>query len=1304
MTNIESMERLNSKVARFTKFIPGRINKDYSISFDESIPTRGEWDPVKKVITFNPVLVATTTTGHEIFHILFDILYHSNPKLLNQGIEQVKNSEKITSIVDKRYSHITDINTKNSEYLAYAVGNETERLFADYEKHSKFTRWLMRLYFYIKSKLGITKDAIRQMSEIIVYSNTSIKGNIPSIQDSVYKGLTEERITEKNDIYQRLSEMDKEDRTELGKLKTKVIQVLERRAKIYTRTGRIQAAVNELEILKDTILNASDNKHVLLSIARFIKQADNDITDSYNKYLDLIRKESRGEKVFTTRILDRIRQNVEGYRILDDIANLLADLEYPNNREGYKARGNIMSGKNYITKDLEYINAIKGKRDQLSSLYITKGLKTLSDFLSPYHTHMYIQFKDKVETDYNQLKSKGKTTQTLDEYTQDRLKAEEENLKKLTTLNIERELLKASKDINGLQRWLETVFDSNDAIVSSMVKAFETADFKSQDKTQKVFRQLVETTKELEDYFNSSKLTSVNSAEFYSFMLEKDSLGNPTGYITKEVMSTFWDARKKVINDARDKAVKSGKSVEQVQRAIDKALTVFNKKNAPYKVVDFNKMQKSMLEYINTLYKSGVVKNGVTLKMTRPEYNFYLEEIGKRMSDLNFEATVPYNKYREYGVREEIIAELDEWRRLNAFKYRTLKPQWVNKEYKTLMDLDINDPRRKFYDLIVSISEDVEEGLPFIHRLRGRLPGIEKTGSERLSEGQGIVKTLVEKAKEATNVRPDETERGDTTSKLELVNEDKEPIHYLPVYFTSNISPKDQSYDLATIYYDYFRMAIDFKEKFEILPELEMARYFVNNRDYIKRDSNGNFIIDAISSTKEPTTEKGKGTNLAQQLNDWFEASLYGIRRKGEGQFTIPILGLTVDVAKAVDLMNKYTSISMLGLNFVGGTANFLLGEAQDVIEAAGKEFYSPKSFAKANGFYAKNLPAILGDIGSRVPTNIVSAINIRFDVLNEYENGNIRENSKFKRLMHSDSLFFNMHSGEHAIQSTVALAMLEEMRAKDSKGNDIGSMLSNLKSVKGELVIDPKVVNFTLDDQAKYKMQLKRVLSGMHGEYYRNAAEAWQRLSLFRTAMLFRKFLVPGFKRRWGKLGINELKGTYTEGYYRTFGRYITELVTSTRALGLSGAGESWDQLHSWEKANVRRMLTELVFLASAIVLARVFTKLSDDDDDDDGFTNFLAYQALRMRSELAFYLSPPAAMQILRSPAASVTMAESLLKFFGDLTYPIMSGTMEFDRYEQGNRKGQLKLTKSVTDLTPLYKQYYRFKYISDQLSWFR
>ena len=149
------------------------------------------------------------------------------------------------------------------------------------------------MYFYIKSKFGITKDAVRRMAEIIVYSPTAIKGNIPSIKDSAYKGASvEERITEKNDIYQRLENLDKEDRTELGKLKTKVIQVLERRAKIYTRTGRIQAAVNELEILKDTILNASDNKHVLLSIARFIKQADKDITESHNKYLDLIRKEN----------------------------------------------------------------------------------------------------------------------------------------------------------------------------------------------------------------------------------------------------------------------------------------------------------------------------------------------------------------------------------------------------------------------------------------------------------------------------------------------------------------------------------------------------------------------------------------------------------------------------------------------------------------------------------------------------------------------------------------------------------------------------------------------------------------------------------------------------------------------------------------------------------------------------------------------------------------------------------------------------------------------------------------------------
>jgi hypothetical protein len=483
-----------------------------------------------------------------------------------------------------------------------------------------------------------------------------------------------------------------------------------------------------------------------------------------------------------------------------------------------------------------------------------------------------------------------------------------------------------------------------------------------------------------------------------------------------------------------------------------------------------------------------------------------------------------------------------------------------------------------------------------------------------------------------------------------------------------------------------------------------MTRFFINNREVITRDSKGNVIKDAALKSKE-RVESGNKSLIAAQLNDWFDAVVYGQRTKEEG--TLNIFGAEIDFGRAVDLLNRYTALNLLGANFIQGTANVILGSSLQIIEAFGKQYYSPKNLAKANGYYFKNMAGLLGDIGMRAPENVVNLLNERFDILNEYVGGKFRKNSKFRQLLSTNTLFFTSHAGEHYMQTKLMLAMLDTIKAKDEKGNVLGSMLDVVKVKEGKLAFEgkngEKVVNFGEREQFEFEGKVKRLLSRLHGEYSDLGRVAIQRLALGRMAYMFRKFIVPGFRRRYGKKYVNNFQGDFVEGTYRTFFRFVGNLLKDLKTFQLSLMSENWQELTRMEKANVKRTLGEIVFLLAAIIMGSVFVKMKGEVDDEEWLYSFLGYQALRFRAELGFFFNPQEAMRILRSPAASMSVIENTMKLFGQLIDPLWSGDLAFERYQRGNWRGRLKISKTLTNFVPGMKQIYRLRDVEDQISWF-
>jgi hypothetical protein len=394
-----------------------------------------------------------------------------------------------------------------------------------------------------------------------------------------------------------------------------------------------------------------------------------------------------------------------------------------------------------------------------------------------------------------------------------------------------------------------------------------------------------------------------------------------------------------------------------------------------------------------------------------------------------------------------------------------------------------------------------------------------------------------------------------------------------------------------------------------------------------------------------------------------------------------------------------------LGLNVVAGTANVLLGESLQKIEAVSGEYIGPKNLKRGTIEYYKDLHNVINDIGERRPTSKTGLLNDKFDTLNEFSGGKLNDSSRFRSMMQTSTLFFISHAGEHYMQTRFMMAMLDRIQAKDKDGKVIGTMLDmySVDKVTKRLVVDERVVNWDSAKETEFKNKLKRILSRMHGEYSAEGMSAMQLTSLGRMAILFRKFIVPGFNRRWQKRQYNNLSESYVEGNYITFGKFFTRLAKDVYTLKFELLSSN-STLTPMEQANIKRTLGEIALFLAVIVLSRFALKFKDEDPENERLWSFIAYQALRLRSEASFYILPGSAMQILRSPMASMSFLQSTGKLITQLMDPLVSGTLSFDIYDRGPWKGEPKIYKTMTDMTPGFKQYFRVRDIQDQLTWFQ
>lgn len=590
------------------------------------------------------------------------------------------------------------------------------------------------------------------------------------------------------------------------------------------------------------------------------------------------------------------------------------------------------------------------------------------------------------------------------------------------------------------------------------------------------------------------------------------------------------------------------------------------------------------------------------------------------------------------------------------------------------------------------------------------LPKITKTDTERLWSGD-IKGTVSDKWKDLTTIKPDDY--GYVTEEKDLSNN---PINRLRVHYRGKIDNKDQSLDLFNIYRLEFKNGNMYKFRREVETELNFLVDIAKDKKYY--ENKGTKPVVNIR-TKKYNIIEGQQSNTYKMMSNMLETKLYDVLNKTGTK----IAG--VELNKAVGALNATTSFLTLSLNLASGTANVLNAQSQIFLESFIKgHFITAKGIAKANEIYGKDLINILADTTNPISTSFTNQVMEMFNVHGDinFSESNFIKSDLLKKGLNRESLQIFQQSGEHWIQSTITMSVLDGIKVLnkdgkfiDKKGNEVSevkaaSLLDMMNTTEDGLVqLDDKVVYTTHSrlsewnngGKDKVDQLIIKKLNDSVGNYRQTDQPEIKRHWWGKLIMLYRNYLVPMGQARFRgvefaftsseKLTDEQRRFSYAlqeneEGTYVTLMRYLSSSIKNGEKWLLFK--ENWSNLSDYEKHNIKRTVTEIVLTS---VLAPLAALLAGGADDDEDYKFFIAYQMRRLDTELSSYRSPGEMFKMMRSPIPSARLLETSMSTLNSTINPFSWSEIN-DEYEQGVNKGKNKLLVKWQKQLPVLKEFVR------------
>lgn len=273
-----------------------------------------------------------------------------------------------------------------------------------------------------------------------------------------------------------------------------------------------------------------------------------------------------------------------------------------------------------------------------------------------------------------------------------------------------------------------------------------------------------------------------------------------------------------------------------------------------------------------------------------------------------------------------------------------------------------------------------------------------------------------------------------------------------------------------------------------------------------------------------------------------------------------------------------------------------------------------------------------------------------------------------------------------------------------------------------------------TNDDIAAFRNKVISVNHQIHGIYDKIGANQLQQSWWGALLMQFHKHLVPGYQKRFGyRLGhfdgiYNETRESISKGTYVSLGEFIAmpfkkyyelndsnELQAVRTLQGIvkgyadfvANLTTYYNILPEYDKANIRRCLSEWIAITKAVALFVVGKLMLDDDDDSTQVADYILYSADRLMSETIQYTPWGIANEgkkLYSQPVAALSIASDNLKLLEACCSYIVTGNPDDLYYNSGTYSGENKLKVNIMKQIPLVNQIIKHQRLGANNSYYK
>lgn len=593
--------------------------------------------------------------------------------------------------------------------------------------------------------------------------------------------------------------------------------------------------------------------------------------------------------------------------------------------------------------------------------------------------------------------------------------------------------------------------------------------------------------------------------------------------------------------------------------------------------------------------------------------------------------------------------------------------------------------------------------------------------------------------------------------------------------------------DLDVVMPIFLEQGLKHKYKKSIEFEIWRVRKSLSENHKIIVQKNGKPVIDKfkkIAGLSNQQVEKtAENSKIMEHYKDWIKMVFYEDFEADEGTWT-----------KVARVLQNYTSFRGMAINPLSAVNNQVYGALMSRIESYSGEFFSRKDWFEGSLIYDKAMLSFFTDRNSiNEYSSKASAFLNYFDVLMDtrelvenpnsntatsavavnrlskvlgaaYLLNNISEHNLQARLLFSMAKSHKIVNGKIISYSEyisrtqtkfdpftvteeeaarIVAANKERKTAAQKAWNDYTSVWNAFDFVDGKLVqkADVQIDNNQIAD---FERRVLGVNQYIHGIYNKSDAGAMQKFALGRLAIQFRKWMRPGWNKRWGSRAFeeywNERRRNTDAGIYVTTLKFLlkpfyneydniqqkeyAEQTTALQSLGhiikdyghmIRNIRVHWHSMSDGERAAIIRTMLEWASLATAVAMLYMLKYIKDDDDDPPLALMLALYQVDRTATELTTYV-PMAFVpgfagggwmnetkKILKSPTATFSTIENLFEFSKKLImYPFVDE--ETRTYKGGVYNGEDKLKVSFIKLIPIWNQINRVDNLNKNYKYYK